>query len=613
MPTPPAGSAGWLAFDQFKPGAVPAGLLAMHGGQIVAEQGVAQIAAAGPEMVLPLGHKKVFLVQGDRTTAIRFVFDPPITKFTLTRIGVINNASVPSWQLVALDSSGNIVDVVGELHGLYPKPHSYSVKGERIASVRLTSDNRYGSGTWATYNSLPVAQFQIERGAYAAATPPPRPSAPATLPALVAATPKPPPLATATATPPPIAAATAPPPPPPPRPTTKPLPTAAPTAIAAATATPVRATPTATPQVVTLNKKPPPGPGIHGKPEAVIAAAKKGMPASVAGGHEEAIDEGAFIVQRPESWELADTTDNAAMFVSQDLPNCGVTFDWSAGAQDEVREHAGVERLGAAEIGGANAERYAWVETAEPERREALHVSWNLGTAKIAATAVAPTGVWQKNSEKIFALLNVRAGERKPASARKPTPTPTPAEVEVSPTPTPPPTPTPTPTPTPPLTVAASVVQRVRPAQAAGELQTIPIGDGRFNLQHDRSWQVSDSGGSYVVLIDAKSPDLTVSIESSPARGRSLDQLAQQEIQRLRGNFERAQVLVDRKIGGVPAKQLAWFTGTGGEARETLQVEWIAQDTLFRATISAPPELWKKDGPRVLRLLEDFTAGGGSS
>ncbi|MGZ4984402.1 MAG: hypothetical protein ACXV9Q_09900, partial [Chthoniobacterales bacterium] len=115
LPTPAAQSTGWLSFDQFKPGAAPAGLLGMHGGQIVAEQGVAQIAAAGPEMVLPLGHRKVFLVQGDRTTAIRFVFDPPITKFTLTRIGVINNASVPSWQLVALDSSGNIVDVVGEL------------------------------------------------------------------------------------------------------------------------------------------------------------------------------------------------------------------------------------------------------------------------------------------------------------------------------------------------------------------------------------------------------------------------------------------------------------------------------------------------------------------
>src|ERR1700730_7911761 len=129
----------------------------------------------------------------------------------------------------------------------------------------------------------------------------------------------------------------------------------------------------------------------------MAAVQKSGVP-STSGGHDEPIADGAFIVRRPDSWQVADTNDNTAMFVSQDLPNAGVIFEWDIHrnlapeeqARQLAQQHGGVEPLPDGQIGDSPAHRYAWVETAEPERREALQVSWPAGDTVIQATAIAP-------------------------------------------------------------------------------------------------------------------------------------------------------------------------------------------------------------------------------
>jgi hypothetical protein len=125
--------------------------------------GEASAFEAGPEMVMPAGRKRVLMVGGGPQTTVTLVFDPPLSRFSLTRIGVTKGASVPTWKLEALDRRGNVLASADEIHGLYEQPRKVSVAGRNISRVRLSSDNRFGTGTWATYNSLPVAEFEAER------------------------------------------------------------------------------------------------------------------------------------------------------------------------------------------------------------------------------------------------------------------------------------------------------------------------------------------------------------------------------------------------------------------------------------------------------------------
>ena len=89
---------------------------------MISIQNAPTIMNAGPEMVLPAGRTHVFMITGDRTTSVTFSFDRPVKKFSLTRVGVINGASVPTWKLEALDAQGGVLDSVGETHGLYQQP-----------------------------------------------------------------------------------------------------------------------------------------------------------------------------------------------------------------------------------------------------------------------------------------------------------------------------------------------------------------------------------------------------------------------------------------------------------------------------------------------------------
>lgn len=613
-----------FTFDRFNPGPIPPGAFAAQGVQIIPLQGAPIVNNAGPEMVLPGGRSRVLMISAGPVTSVTFSFDRPVGRFSLTRIGVINGASIPTWKLEALDRDGRVLDSVGEIHGLYQQPRKIAVQGINITDVRLSTDNRAGTGTWATYSSLPVVEFEIESGI---SPPGPAKKSPTPPPPFVATTPRsPPPISTPPPPPKPTPPQVTTPSPPPvtPRPTPPPLPTRTPTAAPTATPStprPSTPSPTASPSAsaITMKEKPPRPPQVHGKPEAVIAAVKKNPSPAAGGAHDETIADGAFIVQRPDAWQVADTTDNSAMFVSQDLPNAGVLFEWDADkqmtsaerAKHLKEEHPDLELLPDAQMGAAPAHRYAWVEAAEPERREALYVSWTAGDTVMHATAIAPAVAWEKYPEKILALLNGRTGERrapKPKPKATPTPTETPPPTASA---TPSPTASPTPTKAPLLTTAGAVAERKAPAPGGGATQNQTIADGALTIHYDDAWKISDSGNSYLVLAMEKSPELSVWIQWSDGKGKSLDQIANEAVAKLRARYEVVDSLPERKIAGAPARQVAWLTSEENQKREHLQLDWIQHDTLFRATIVAPPETWRKSGPQVLRLLEDFTEGGG--
>ncbi|MBA2564814.1 MAG: hypothetical protein H0V09_05250 [Gemmatimonadetes bacterium] len=116
-----------------------------------------------PNMVLPAGRKQVLLVAGERTTSLTIGFRTPIRRFSLARIGTAGGASVPTWKLEGFDGAGNVVGSTGEEHGLPRTPQQFSIEGAGIVRVVLSTDNRSGEGTWATWNSLPVAEFRFKR------------------------------------------------------------------------------------------------------------------------------------------------------------------------------------------------------------------------------------------------------------------------------------------------------------------------------------------------------------------------------------------------------------------------------------------------------------------
>jgi hypothetical protein len=620
-----------FTFDQFTAGPLSVDAFATRGAQMTSLKGTPVVSNPGPEMVLPRGRSRVFMIGGAPVTSVTFSFDRPFKKFSLTRIGVVNGASIPTWKLEALDRNGRVLDSVGEIHGLYQQPRKVSVQGISITDVRLSTDNRSGAGTWATYNSLPVVEFEIEG---AISSPEPREKSP-TPPPLVATTPRyTPPISKPTPVPKPTPpkVITASPTPVSPKATVPPLPTRTPTPALTATPTPAvkpsspRPLPTspatkASPSASAIStKEKPRSPQGLGKPEAVIAAVKKNPSPASGGVHDETIADGAFIVQRPDTWQVTDTTDSSAMFVSQDLPNAGVLFEWDSDKQASAesvlqlkQEHPDLEPLPDGQMGSAPAHRFAWVEAAEPERREALHVSWNARETAIHATAIAPAAAWQKYPEKILAVLNGRTGEKsatkpKPKSAPVPSEAPTPTASE---TPSPTPSASPTAIKAPLLTAAGAVAQSKPPAPGSGELQNKTIADGALTIHYDDSWKISDSGNSYVVLATAKPPELTIWIQWSDGKGKSLDQVANEAMAKLRARYDVIDSLLNRTIAGAPARQVAWLTSEDNQKREHLQLDWLQHDTLFRATIVAPPDVWRKCGPQILRLLEDFTEGGG--
>lgn len=150
-----------LHFDDLPAGVLPADTFRSVGMNI-ASGAAAGIHASVPGMVLPAGRKQVLLVAGGPTTSLTMAFDVPIKRFGLTRIGTAGGASVPTWKLEAFDSTGSLVGVTGEEHDLPLTPRQFSIAGNGIVRVVLSTDNRWGEGTWATWNSLPVAELAFQ-------------------------------------------------------------------------------------------------------------------------------------------------------------------------------------------------------------------------------------------------------------------------------------------------------------------------------------------------------------------------------------------------------------------------------------------------------------------
>src|SRR5207302_7810145 len=105
----------------------------------------------------------VLLLGGEKVTSLTLNFSSPIHGFALLRVGASGGASLPTWELEAYDRDGKLLDSTGEQHGLPKTPQKFSVRGKGIVRVQLKTDNRYGDSTWATWNSLPVAEFEIEQ------------------------------------------------------------------------------------------------------------------------------------------------------------------------------------------------------------------------------------------------------------------------------------------------------------------------------------------------------------------------------------------------------------------------------------------------------------------
>jgi len=102
------------------------------------------------------------IMEGGPMTSIEFDLDRPARKIFLERTGTSQGASVPTWRLEALDKSGQVLDSFGEEHGLPADARTVELRGQDIVTVRLSTDNRFGTGTWATWSCLPISELGWE-------------------------------------------------------------------------------------------------------------------------------------------------------------------------------------------------------------------------------------------------------------------------------------------------------------------------------------------------------------------------------------------------------------------------------------------------------------------
>lgn len=152
-----------FTFDETEIGPLRDDAFASGGMRFEKGKGAPAIYAAEGNMLLPWPHKKVLLLGGERATSFTIRLDPPAKLFSLYRIGATNGASTPTWKMTAYDGRGKVLGTAGEQHQVNPAAASFSIEAPGITRVELTTDNRHGAGTWATWSSLPVAGFGFER------------------------------------------------------------------------------------------------------------------------------------------------------------------------------------------------------------------------------------------------------------------------------------------------------------------------------------------------------------------------------------------------------------------------------------------------------------------
>jgi hypothetical protein len=152
-----------FTFDELPVGPLPGDAFASAGIRFRKGKGEPAIRAAEPNMLLPAPHAKVLLVGGGPVNAFTILLDPPVKHFALFRVGASNGASTPTWKMTAYNGAGKIVGSTGEEHKIAPAAAPFSIEAADIGRVEISADNRQGSGTWATWNSLPIVGVGFDR------------------------------------------------------------------------------------------------------------------------------------------------------------------------------------------------------------------------------------------------------------------------------------------------------------------------------------------------------------------------------------------------------------------------------------------------------------------
>lgn len=152
-----------VIFDEPPVGLLAADAFATQGLRFVPGKGRPIILAAEPNMILPRPCTKVMLVGDVHVTSFSVTLDPPVKRFSLYRIGTRGGASTPTWKMMAYNAKGKLIGSTGEIHGLPKQPMYFGIDGDNITRVEISTDNRQGSGTWATWSSLPIAGFGFDR------------------------------------------------------------------------------------------------------------------------------------------------------------------------------------------------------------------------------------------------------------------------------------------------------------------------------------------------------------------------------------------------------------------------------------------------------------------
>jgi hypothetical protein len=123
----------------------------------------ARIESAGSNMVMPPGRKQLLMVV-QKPTQSRYAisFNEPVRKVTVTRPGVINGSSMPKWKLTAMTNARKVLATTGEdKFGFDKKVGKFTVEADGIQQIDIAVDNRWGTGTYATFSCLPIAEIDF--------------------------------------------------------------------------------------------------------------------------------------------------------------------------------------------------------------------------------------------------------------------------------------------------------------------------------------------------------------------------------------------------------------------------------------------------------------------
>jgi len=123
----------------------------------------ARIESATSGMVMPRGRTKLLMVV-QKPTESRYAisFHETVRKVTITRPGVINGSSMPKWKLTAMSNAGKILATTGEdKFGFDKNVRKLSVAADGIQLIDIAVDNRWGTGTYATFSCLPIAEIEL--------------------------------------------------------------------------------------------------------------------------------------------------------------------------------------------------------------------------------------------------------------------------------------------------------------------------------------------------------------------------------------------------------------------------------------------------------------------